>query len=351
MASGPLATTITDAVRDIDEPWHIVGVDSNPMHIHAANVDERILVPRIKDPNFMPLMRQIISETKPDLFWPLHDDEMPMFVAERNLGAKMFMPALAEFELTQDKMRSIEHYRANGVPAPKTLFINDDQDLKAAFKELDGLVWLRAVRGAGGKGAFKTSDINDARRWLDLNDGWRSFTAAEVIEGPECVVEMLWKDGDLIWTQLRTRPDGNQGEMSRGSRNRRLGLTGAPEAVREVGINAIKSVSQRPNGVYFVDTKVSEAGVPHVTEINAGRFPMNGSPRWRKYGFNSAEAYLKLGLDEPLDFETPLHDPIRANILKLHGIDFPTTFMELSETEQLQEELERRLATLSERAS
>ena len=94
MASGPLATTIIDAVRDVDEPWHIVGVDSNPLHIHAANIDEKFLVPRIKDPDFIPVVRQIIAETQPDLFWPLHDDEMPMFVQEKNLGARMFLPEL-----------------------------------------------------------------------------------------------------------------------------------------------------------------------------------------------------------------------------------------------------------------
>ena len=243
-------------------------------------------------------------------------------------------------------MRSIEHYRTHGVPAPRTVFINNQQDLEQAFDQIRGKIWLRAVRGAGGKGAFKTDNVQDACSWLDLNRGWGNFTAAEVIEGLDCFAEMLWKDGELIWAQTRTRPQGNQGEMSRGGRTRRVALSGGPAAVREVGIQAVKSVTDRPNGIFFVDTKVSEEGVPHVTEINAGRFPMTGSPTYRNHGFNSVDAYLKLAMDEPLGFETPVIEPIPFDILKLNGIEFPTTFIKLSETEQLQKDLEARIDSI-----
>ncbi len=346
MASGPLATTIIDAVRDLDEPWHIIGVDSNPFHIHAANIDERILVPRIKDPAFMPLMRQIIAETKPDFFWPLHDDEIPMFLQEKDLGVRMFLPELAAFELTQDKMKSIEYYKENGIPVPETVFINNREDLEEAFKLLNGEIWLRAVRGAGGKGAYRTSSMADAISWLDLNKGWGSFTAAEVVDGADCMVETIWNKGELIYAASRTRPNGVKGEISRGSRSRRMALSGAPESVREVGIKAIKAVSKEPHGIFFVDTKIDANGVPRVTEINAGRFPMTGSPTYRRFGVNPVGAVLKLAFGEPLDFDTPAIEPIPANIIKLNGVEFPTMFMNLSETQGLQEQLEDRLKAL-----
>ena len=50
-ASGPLATGIIRAIRALDEPYYIIGVDSNHLHIHGTDAEEKILVPRIKDRN------------------------------------------------------------------------------------------------------------------------------------------------------------------------------------------------------------------------------------------------------------------------------------------------------------
>lgn len=346
MASGPLATTIIGAVRDLDEPWHIIGLDSNPLHIHAADVDTRILVPRIKDPKFLPVIRKIIDETQPDFFWPLHDDEMPMFVAMDDLNVRTFLPELPFFELTQDKMLATEHYKSHGVPVPETVLINDRSDLENAFDSLGGELWLRAIRGAGAKGAFKTDNLKSAVSWMELHDGWGSFNAAEVVPGDDVLVETIWNEGELIFAQTRTRPEGNSGAISRGSRNRRIGRTGAPDAVREVGIKAIKSVTDKPHGIMFVDQKLDANGVPRVTEINAGRFPMLGSPTWRSFGFNSVGVVLKLVLGEPLGFEAPAIEPLPHGVLKLSGIEFPTSFLRESDTLVLKDDLEKRIAEL-----
>ncbi|MDA0677317.1 MAG: hypothetical protein O2788_04850 [Chloroflexi bacterium] len=133
MASGPLATGIISAFRALDEPFYIVGLDANPLHIHGADVDKRILMPRISDPEFYPMVREIIAEEKPDFFWPLHDDEMPVFAAMKDLDVPTFLPDPETFRLTQDKMAATAHYERHGVPVPATVFINNDNDLQEAF--------------------------------------------------------------------------------------------------------------------------------------------------------------------------------------------------------------------------
>lgn len=341
MASGPLATGIISALRAMDEPVHIVGLDANPLHIHVADVDKRILVPRIKDPKFYPMVREIIAQEKPDFFWPLHDDEMPVFAAMKNLGVPTFLPDPETFRLTQDKMAATAHFERHGVPVPTTVFINNRSDLEEAFSSFGGDAWLRANVGAGGKGALRVRKIDDAVRWLDLNQGWGEFTAAEVITGTDCVVETVWNRGELIFAQSRTRPDGTQGAIGSRVPNRTTMITGAPEAVFEVGVKAIKSVAEHPHGIMFVDQKLDSTGMPRVTEINTGRFSAGGIATFHSQGFNAAELVLKLGLGEDPDFTPPVINPIPAGVYKLAGPEFPTLFIREEEFEPLKMELEQ----------
>ena len=351
MASGPLATGIISAFRALDEPFHIIGLDSNPLHIHGADVDKRILVPRIKAPEFFPMIRAIIAEEKPDFFWPLHDDEMPLFAEMKDLGVPMFLPDPETFRLTQDKMSATEHYKRHGVPVPDTIFINNRPDLEQAFSKFGGEIWLRANVGAGSKGAFRARNIDDAIRWLDLNKGWGEFTAAEVITGADCVVETVWNHGELMFAQSRTRPDGTPGEIGAGSKSRSTLITGAPPAVFEVGVKAIKSVAERPHGIMFVDQKIDSVGVPRVTEINTGRFSGGGMATFHSQGFNVAELVLKLGLGEDPGFTPPVINPIPAGVYKLSGSGFPTLFIREEEIEPLKMELAQRMKRFKEKSA
>lgn len=346
MASGPLATGIISAIRALDEPYRIIGLDTNDLHVLAADVDERILSPRISDPRFVSYIRQIITETQPDLFWPLHDDEMPIFAAINDLGVPTFLPDPETFAITQDKMTSIEHYERNGVAVPKTLHIDEKADLEKAFTLFGGDVWLRAQRGAGGKGALRTSDIDDAVRWLDLNRGWGEFTAAEVLTGADCMAETIWNRGELIFAHSRTRPDGTPGLLRPPNLTRNRLISGAPVSVLETAIKAIKSVSEKPHGMMFVDQKLNSEGVPHVTEVNTGRFSTGGSFTWHEQGFNPAGAILKIVFGEDLGFDVPQINPFPVDTYKISGQAFPTMFLPVNAPDPLRKHLEARLASL-----
>jgi phosphoribosylamine-glycine ligase len=160
--SGPLGTGIINGIRAMDESWHIIGLDSNPVHFLMSDVDERHLVPRIDHERFYDVVRQIIAETQPDFFWPIHDNEMPTFAGMTDLDVPTFLPTPEAFEITQGKMAAYEHFKRHEVPVPETMFVNSRDDLKMAMERFNGDVWLRAHRGAGGKGALKVSNLETA---------------------------------------------------------------------------------------------------------------------------------------------------------------------------------------------
>ena len=51
-----------------------VPMRANCRYIWLRSID-RHLLPRAGAPEYLPVLRQLINEVRPDFFWPLHDDE------------------------------------------------------------------------------------------------------------------------------------------------------------------------------------------------------------------------------------------------------------------------------------
>ncbi|MBM3940549.1 MAG: hypothetical protein FJ318_06615 [SAR202 cluster bacterium] len=78
-------------------------------------------------------------------------------------------------------------------------------DLRRAFTEIGPSLWIRATRGAGGKGSLPVDDFKTALRWIDLHNGWGEFMAARRLAETTVTLETVWRDGRLIAAQGRQR--------------------------------------------------------------------------------------------------------------------------------------------------
>ena len=63
------------ALRVIDEKFFIVGTDFNPCHLEYPDVVIRVRTPRHSDPQFIPLIKKIISEHSIDFIHPQPSSE------------------------------------------------------------------------------------------------------------------------------------------------------------------------------------------------------------------------------------------------------------------------------------
>ena len=350
-SGGELGTGTARALRSSGEPLHLIGTDAGRFQLHLAEVDERHMVPRGDAPEYIPVLKDLIGETDTEFLWPLHDDEIASVSAAVDLGVRTFIPTAEVVSLCQDKLASYERFLAHDVPVPETMPLDTKDDVASALERFSGQAWLRAVQGAGGKGAYRASDIDDAVWWLDRSDGWGTFTAAEVLTGRQYKWESVWYEGELVAAQTRSyvgigrfrsmATGASAGMGSRRERNQQL--TGAPESVVEVSIASIRAASPKPHGIFSVDTTADDNGVPKVTEINVGRFTSVGAIYWHTQGFNFPHLVLKLAFGEDPGFDTPLINPLPAETYIVQGRNTYPTFVKEDTIKPYDDDLAERI--------
>ena len=178
-AGGRLGLGHSRNLNRAPEDFYLIGLDTNPYMLQRAEVDEKYLVPRADDPDYIPILQDLIKETKPDLLIANHDGEAYIISQmASSLDVAVFLPALSTMEICKDKMVSSERFRHNGVPVPESMLVRHQEDLRKAFKDLGPKLWIRALQGAGGKGSLPAESFEKAKRWIDWHEGWGNFMAA-----------------------------------------------------------------------------------------------------------------------------------------------------------------------------
>jgi carbamoyl-phosphate synthase large subunit len=336
-AGGSYGLGITRFLRAAARPYHVIGADADVYSLARAETDERHLLPKASDPGYIPALLELISETGAEMLWLGHDAEIEnvAHARDRFSHVAMFMPATEEIDLCNDKWESYRAFRAAGVRVPETALLAGPDDLDAVFSRgfPDG-VWLRATRGAGGRGGAGFTSIDKARAWVELHDGWGHFTASEWIVGRGVFSwATVWAGGQLIVSQ-RKSPLG-QGFAS----VTRSGVTGVPGVVRwggpqeaEVtGEAAIRAVSKKPHGNYGVDMISDREGKLYVTEINIARYYNDGLIHWPDDKLNAGDLAVRLAMGEPPPFKAPLKNPKKDGSVIIYGL--PKMPVEITEDE------------------
>ena len=207
-SGGAPALNFIRSLKKSGKRFYLIGISCNKFDLCKAKklVDALYLVPPARDKNYIPVLKQVISETRPHFMHVQNDEEV--FVVSRyrdSLNVKTFLPNHPVIEVCQDKFKSEFAWHRAGFKVPQTFLIKNRQDLKKAFKKIKGKVWVRAVSGAFGKGSLPTDNFTFALQWINHYNGWGSFSAAECLS-PESITWLsIWKDGELIVAQSRKR--------------------------------------------------------------------------------------------------------------------------------------------------
>jgi hypothetical protein len=342
-AGGSPATNFVRSLRAAPEPVHLVGTDADRFCLMRAETDARYLVPPASDPAYLKVLNAIVERERVGLVHAQNDAEVA-FVSEHRgeVGARLFLPDAATVRTCQDKFLSFRRWQAAGLKVADRLLLRSEDDLKAAFERFEGALWLRAVSGAGGRGALAVRDYDTARSWLDFHRGWGSFTAAELL-GPDSITWMsVWHDGELVVAQGRKRL---YWELSRVSPSGVTGVTGAGVTVADVTLDeiatrAVLAVDQRPHGLFGVDLTYDGAGVPNPTEINVGRF-FTTHQFFTALGLNLPEVYVRLAYGEPPPPVARRYNPLPEGRVWVRGVDFEPVLTSV-------EEVDRHAAALEE---
>lgn len=345
-AGGRIGIGFSRALKSAPEPVYVIGADSDSFKLHRAVADEKHLIPRAKAEEFIPVLRMLIEETKPDLLWVQHEAEIKVVASqEAMLGARTFLPKAETVNICQDKMASYLCWKRAGIPVPGSALIRTKADLERAFREFGQDLWVRAIRGAGGTGALAVSNLATAVQWIDFHDGWGNFMAARRLSDQTATWESVWKDGRLVAGQGRKRL---YWEFSKLTPTGVTGIGGAHQwsddpVLDKIAIQAVQAIDQTPNGVFSVDITYDNDGTANVTEINVGRFMSGGVIHYTNSGeANFPYMVLQAALDEWPESEPARRNPLPQDVTLIHGMDIEPVVIPTGQVQACQEALERR---------
>lgn len=320
-SGGPASIGVTRSLRRSGGHF-LVGTECNPVMVSFAETDVCYLVPPADNLLYISILKRIVIAERIDLIHAQPDPEVREISRHREkLPAQTFLPRHEVVELCQDKHRSYLRWRDARIRVPRTLLIREEADLREAFATLATPFWIRAIRGAAGRGSLIVRDFAIAKDWIDRWEGWGEFTASALLPGRLLTWQSLWKDGELICAQGRERLAWAMGNRTR------TGVTGvtgvartiARKDVDEIAERAICAVDKSPHGIYGVDLKEDRDGVPCPTEINIGRF-FTTIQFFAELGLNFPELYVRAALGDAPRVE-PRLNPLPTDVCWLRSMD------------------------------
>jgi carbamoyl-phosphate synthase large subunit len=237
----------------------------------------------------------------------------------------MFLPRTEAILQADSKWETYRALQLAGVPVPDTFHIDRPADVEAAFAAIETRpVWVRGSGAPGigiGVASLPCREVSHAVAWIDHHRGWGHFIASRFLPGRNLTWCGLFRDGRLLAAQTRERLEYVIPHVSPS------GITGAPAVTRtvaepvlhRVGEAAVRIISPRPNGAYFVDFKEDAEGQPRITEINAGRFGTT-IHFYTAAGCNFPYLLVRAAFGEPID-GAPLVDPIPVGTYWIRTLD------------------------------
>ncbi len=323
----------------------LVGCHHDRFMLKTSSVDRKYLVPPPSRPAFVAALRHVIETEVIDLLMPVTDADVRMFSRLRQkIPCRLLLPRRTVIELCQDKYRLAAFLHSRGIPVPVTYPITDSAQIGQLFRRLSARsrVWCRMRTGFGARGASPIENPKQARNWIR---GWQeregipatAFVLSEYLPGRDFACQSLWKDGQLILVKTGERlsyliPASAPSAVSSVAR---LAKTVFAPKVVEVCTNAIRALDKKATGVFSVDLKENAAGMPCITEINAGRFSSGTNLHDLTGKHNMAATYVRVALGELVDFHGEYD--VAEDCYLLRGFD---TSPEILHAEELFEGIE-----------
>jgi len=222
----------------------VVGTHDDRFTLRNSKANRNYLLPRAGEPRFTDALRTIIERERIDLLIPNTAGDVDTVSGLRDvLPCRTFLPSKSTIERCQDPGMLREFLRAHDVPA---------------------------------------------------------ITAAGDLTGRDFACQSLWKDGRLVLIKIVERLAYLGGTTGTGAIES-LAKTVNEPAVVELCADAIRVLDPDPTGAFSVSVREDRAGIPSITEIDAGRFTtmLNFFDLTGRH--NMSANYVRLALDEPVD--------------------------------------------------
>jgi glutathione synthase/RimK-type ligase-like ATP-grasp enzyme len=307
--SGP-SNNLIRGLHAADASLVVVGYHWDPFLLKQSLADRNYIVPSHENSGFEARLLRLVESEHIDLLIPTRDWEVEWFSELRGvLGSRVFLPSASAIRLAQDKYDLTVFLRARGLPVPETVAVKNLDAIPELFEHFPGasMLWCRSRLGTDSRGATKVKTAEQARSWIHYWEVMRglpaeSFTLAEYLPGRDFACQSVWKDGTMILAKTYERLEyvGGVSRPSGVSSRPSLAKLVREPVVVEISAAAVRAIDPAASGAFDVDLKESQAGVPCITEINAGRF-LSSQPIFDLGGHHNMTAvFLRLAFGEPV---------------------------------------------------
>lgn len=340
-SGGAPAVNFIRSLREAPEKFYLVGCDSNKYSLMRGDTDERVLVPPAKDPDYIPVIKDIVKTMNIDFIHAQPDIEVGVLSEHRDeLGTKVFLPSRRTVDVLRDKFQSYKVWKKKGLRVPDNMLISNEEDLKKAFEKYGNDIWVREISGAAGKGSLASPTYNLAKEWINSRNGWGKFVCAERLTAQTTTWMSIFKNGDLVVAQGRKRLNWLFSDRTQSGVT---GITGVGETVSdpqvdEIANEAIFAIDDKPEGIFSVDLTYDKDGIPNPTEINIGKF-FTTHYFFTKAGLNMPYIYLKLAFDEDIPPIKKKINPLPSGLLWIRGMDIEPILASRKELEIFEKDL------------
>ena len=316
-AGGGGANNIITTIKE-REDYFLIGFDISEYKVVRANVDRRFVVPPASSPEYETKISRIISEQKPELIIPTNDPEVEKLSEIRDrLETRLFFPDHESVTLCLDKWKFYNFAMEKGIRMAETYHVERLDDVDEIFSNFDSdMLWCRAIKGAGSKGATKVKDAEQAKWWIKYWNEMRGmqisdFTISEFLPGRDFACQSTWNNGKLVLMKAAERLSYIE------AASRPSNMSSSPELAKTVNdkslfdfcIDVIQKLSgDKAHGNYDIDIKMNDQNQYCVTEINIGRFFMITNLFNLSGKHSMIDTYLKLArgidpnIENPFDF-------------------------------------------------
>lgn len=329
-AGGAPSEGVIKSLQQCSKGDKVIGMGSDPADLVLSAAEKKYFVPYANHPDYEKTLFNIITKEKPDMLHCQNDLEIFEISKLRDkieaAGVKLFMPVHDTIDKCVHKYKSYLKWREAGVVVPENILINNLDDLKRAFEALGdekGKIWLRSTElGGGGKGALPTNDFEFGKRWIENYNGWGKFIAAEMLT-PETVTWLsVWHEGELVVAQTRARRGWTHANrtLSGVTGVTKVGITISDDAVTEIALKSVKSIDNKPHGIFGVDMAYDSNGIPNPTEINIARF-FTTVLFFTQAGLNMPKIYKDIALYNEFPQLKKNINPLQDGLMWMRGMD------------------------------
>jgi carbamoyl-phosphate synthase large subunit len=196
----------------------LIAADVHPLASGLYGADEAALIPPVNDPEFWPLVDELIEELEISAILPVRDAELALWAKrheEGSLAAKVLTSPAATLTTCFDKWELIDVARSAGVESPKTVLAVPDELSDESFSLP---VVLKPRRGAGARGVRVVESVVLLEAELvDRADRGEESLVQECVHGEEYTVDAyVDRKGKLAAAVVRRRVSVRAGQSDVG---------------------------------------------------------------------------------------------------------------------------------------